>query len=91
MACSVESNGSKRHKGKLGLFRRSSVQSGSSCGSQEQVWDWSHDLIGSKPPVGVRRGPLDDPARAAMNAVKKVKACWRCKVMKRKVRNNLLY
>jgi hypothetical protein len=32
-----------------------------------------------------RRGPLPDAARAAARAVKSVKACWRCKILRKKV------
>lgn len=32
-----------------------------------------------------RRGPLSDWARAGMNAVKKVGACWRCIILRKKV------
>lgn len=38
-----------------------------------------------------RRGPMDKFAKAAMNAVKKVGACWRCKFLKKTVSKDLAH
>jgi hypothetical protein len=40
------------------------------------------------PPPG-RRGPLSSSARADAQAVKHVKACWRCKILRKKARVSL--
>jgi hypothetical protein len=34
-----------------------------------------------------RRGPLSEAARATLKAVKAVGACWRCKVLRKKVKS----
>jgi hypothetical protein len=36
-----------------------------------------------------RRGPLSDWARAGMNSVRKVGACWRCKILRKTVSCNI--
>ncbi|CZR51530.1 uncharacterized protein PAC_01407 [Phialocephala subalpina] len=70
--------------------RRGSVHSGASTGYEEIVFDsksahsGSQASIGSANSVGSgRRGPLSRLARAGMNAVKEVGACWRCKFLKK--------
>jgi hypothetical protein len=66
----------------------------SSCGSfdsfqssyQQSHSAFSEDLYGSEmPPSPGRRGPLSGVARAAAKAVKDIKACWRCKILRKKV------
>ena len=67
--------------------RATSVHSGASSGYQEIVFDSkSVNSVGSNASAASaasatsgRRGPLTDWARAKMNAVKKVGACWKCK------------
>ncbi|KAE8440569.1 hypothetical protein EG329_007227 [Mollisiaceae sp. DMI_Dod_QoI] len=70
--------------------RRGSVHSGGSPGYKEIVFDSksvyseSQVSVGSANSAGSgRRGPLSRLARAGMNAVKKVGACWRCKILKK--------
>jgi hypothetical protein len=67
--------------------RRSSVQSReSSAGYQELVFDsnLSRTVSWTSASSG-RRGPLGTVARAAMNAVKAVGSCWRCKFLRKQV------
>jgi hypothetical protein len=59
----------------------------SSTGYEEFVFDSRSDRSGSQASVrsnascaSGRRGPLSEWARAGMNAVKKIGACWRCKL-----------
>jgi hypothetical protein len=67
--------------------RRSSVQSKeSTSGYQELVFDsnLSRTVSWTSASSG-RRGPLGTVARAAMNAVKAVGSCWRCKFLRKQV------
>ena len=73
--------------------RRSSIHSnGASSGYQEIVFDSRSAYSGSQASIvsgasaaSGRRGPLDSFAKAAMNAVKRVGACWRCKFLRKSV------
>jgi hypothetical protein len=75
-----------------GLFsRRSSVHSRASSGYQEIVFDSKSANSGSQASnASGRRGPLDAITKAAMNAVKRVGACWRCKFLRKSV-SSVLY
>jgi hypothetical protein len=67
--------------------RHSSVQSkDSTSGYQELVFDsnLSRTVSWTSASSG-RRGPLGTVARAAMNAVKAVGSCWRCKFLRKQV------
>lgn len=68
--------------------RRRSVRSASSSVYQEMVFD-SRSMHSSQGSIASdasgRRGPLSGLARAGMNAVRKVGACWRCKVLRKSV------
>jgi hypothetical protein len=66
------------------LSRKSSINKGASSGFHESVFNSNSAQSSSRSSIG-RRGPLDTFARAAMNAVKAVKACWRCKVLRKLV------
>jgi hypothetical protein len=69
------------------ISRRSSVQSKeSTSGYQELVFDsnLSRTVSWTSASSG-RRGPLGTVARAAMNAVKAVGSCWRCKFLRKQV------
>lgn len=77
-----------------GLFSRgSSVHSGASSAYQEIVFDSRSAYSGSQASgasaASGRRGPLDSFAKAAMSAVKRVGACWRCKFLRKSVCPNL--
>ncbi|KAH8668091.1 hypothetical protein BGZ60DRAFT_528428 [Tricladium varicosporioides] len=64
--------------------RRSSAQSRGSTGYQEIVFDSKSVDSGSQASgVSGRQGPLDSVAIAAMNAVKRIGACWRCKFLRK--------
>lgn len=64
--------------------RRSSIRSGVSSGFS--YFDSRSDRSGSQISLGSgRRGPLGKVARATMKAVAAVKACWRCKVLRKAV------
>jgi hypothetical protein len=66
--------------------RRSSAHSRASTGYQEIVFDSKSINSGSQASgVSGRQGPLDAVAKAAMNAVKRIGACWRCKFLRKKV------
>ena len=73
--------------GLKGVFsRRSSAHSRASTGYQEIVFDSKSISSGSQASgVSGRQGPLDAVAKAAMNAVKRIGACWRCKFLRKKV------
>lgn len=67
--------------------RKSSVPAAASTGYEEIVFDSRSDRSDSQASVrsnascvSGRRGPLSEWARAGMNAVKKIGACWRCKL-----------
>ncbi|KAF4627878.1 hypothetical protein G7Y89_g10271 [Cudoniella acicularis] len=65
--------------------RRGSVQEGAYPGYQVYDSRSTHSAassIGSVASTG-RRGPLNGAARALANAVKAVKACWRCKFLRK--------
>jgi hypothetical protein len=64
--------------------RRSSVRSGASSGFL--CFDSRSNHSGSQVSLGSgRRGPLGKIARATMKAVTAVKACWRCKILRKGV------
>lgn len=66
--------------------RRSSTHSRASSGYQEFVFDSRSVNSGSQASVlSGRQGPLDSFATAAMNAVKRIGACWRCKYLRKSV------
>jgi hypothetical protein len=63
------------------------MQVAASPGYEEIVFDSRSDRSGGQTSVrsnascaSGRRGPLNEWARAGMNAVKQVGACWRCKL-----------
>jgi DNA-directed RNA polymerase subunit RPC12/RpoP len=70
-------------------IRSASIHSGASTGLHHQdfIFDSNSVYSGSQASVtsaaSGRRGPLNDWARAGMNAVKKVGACWRCKFLRK--------
>lgn len=63
-------------------MRRSNTSSGNGAGKK----DFCAGLYtsGVSRSLG-RRGPLSEPGRAALRAVKAVGACWRCKILRKKV------
>lgn len=76
--------------------RNGSIES--STGFEEIVFDSKSAHSGSQSSIGSigsigsvasnasgRRGPLSYWAKVGMNAVKKVGACWRCKILKKPV------
>jgi hypothetical protein len=79
-------------QGVSSIFNRSVSFSGNSFESsagQDSISDasfssspFSTEVL---PPPG-RRGPLSSSARADAKAVKNVKACWRCKILRKKAR-----
>jgi hypothetical protein len=86
---SIDSQHSDRAcSGFRSLFtRRSSVQVSVSCGYEEIVFDSRSEESGSQASIqsntscaSGRRGPLGELARAGMKAVKRIGACWRCKL-----------
>jgi hypothetical protein len=62
--------------------RRSSASHGDISGDREFG---TASIAGELSPSPGRRGPLGEAARADLRAVKKVGACWRCKVLRKKV------
>lgn len=69
--------------------RKPSLSQRQNSGYQEIVFDSNsvHSESGTSVASGAsgRRGPLTELARAGMNAVKKVGACWRCKFLRKTV------
>jgi hypothetical protein len=55
-----------------------------SFGRTESAHSDASDMTGGSARSG-RTGPLSDLARAGMNAVKKVRACWKCISLRKKV------
>ncbi|KAH8756869.1 hypothetical protein BGZ57DRAFT_802906 [Hyaloscypha finlandica] len=72
--------GLKSMRGRFG--RRESAQSPASSGYQEIILNSDSSRVPS-PATSGRRGPLDAAGRAAMKAVKAVRACWRCKFLRK--------
>jgi hypothetical protein len=70
-----------------GLFsRRSSTHTHAESGYEEIIFDSRSANSGSQASViSGRRGPLDEFAKSAMKAVKRVGACWRCKFLRKSV------
>jgi hypothetical protein len=74
--------------------RSGSIHSGASTGLHHQDFTFDSNSVYSGSQASVmsaasgRRGPLNDWARAGMNAVKKVGACWRCKFLRKTVSIN---
>jgi hypothetical protein len=68
--------------------REQSANSGASSGYSEIIFD-SNSVHSRASSAGSatsgRRGPLSDLARAGMNALKRVGACWRCKFLRKQV------
>ena len=67
--------------------RRASVQATTTSPYQEIVFDSRSDRSGSQASINSsatcasgRRGPLSEWAKAGMQAVKRIGACWRCKL-----------
>lgn len=87
LACSSDLYLAKRA---TSYSKATSVHSGASSGYQEIDFDSkSVNSVGSNASAASatsgRRGPLTDWARAKMNAVKKVGACWKCKFTRKTV------
>jgi hypothetical protein len=68
--------------------RGQSADSRASSGYSEIIFD-SNSVHSRESSAGSatsgRRGPLSDLARAGINALKKVGACWRCKFLRKQV------
>ncbi|KAH6667853.1 hypothetical protein B0J14DRAFT_488902 [Halenospora varia] len=85
-AVSINSNQSDRGRNRISkaFSRRSSTNSTASTKFHEIVFDSKPRRNSSRTSCASgRKGPLDTVARAAANAVKAVKACWRCKIMRK--------
>ena len=68
---------------------RKSIGSGTSSEYQEIIFDSNSVHSGSRTSASSgRRGPLGGFARKAMNTVKSVGACWRCKYLRKSVSLN---
>jgi hypothetical protein len=68
-----------------GFFsRRSSAEYPLRSGDKENGTFSSFNEVSPSPG---RRGPLGEAARVAVRAVKVVGACWRCKILRKKVRD----
>ena len=66
--------------------RRSSTHSHAGSGYEEIIFDSRSTNSGSQASVtSGRRGPLNGFTKSAMNAVKRVGACWRCKFLRKSV------
>jgi hypothetical protein len=87
---SVNSIQSDRGRSGLNMFSsRKSIGSGTSSEYQEIIFDSNSVHSGSRTSASSgRRGPLGGFARKAMNAVKSVGACWRCKYLRKSVSLN---
>jgi hypothetical protein len=87
-ASSMDSASSFRGRSKIrNLFSRTSSTSQNSKRSfRERRHDWNiRDLSKVISPSPGRHGRLTDGARAAMRALKEVGACWKCKIVRKKV------
>jgi hypothetical protein len=87
-ASSMESASSFRGRSKIQkLFSRTSNTSRNSKGSfRDRLYDWNvRDSSKPVSPSPGRHGRLTEGARAAMRALKEVGACWKCKIVRKKV------
>ena len=81
------------------LGRRCSVDSTASSGYQEIIFDSGRRGSASQISIkscgsggsGGRTGPLSQASKAAMNAVRKVGACWKCKFLRKTVMSSPVY
>jgi hypothetical protein len=87
-ASSMESASSFRGRSKIQkLFSRTSSTSQNSKGSfRDRLYDWNiRDSSKPVSPSPGRHGRLTEGARAAMRALREVGACWKCKIVRKKV------
>ncbi|KAH8663483.1 hypothetical protein BGZ60DRAFT_529752 [Tricladium varicosporioides] len=85
-ATSIKSNQSDRGRNRVRKksSRSSSIGSKASTTFHEGVFDSKTGRSSSMTSrTSGRQGPLDAVARAAANAVKAAKACWRCKILRK--------
>lgn len=64
---------------------RSRISSAPSDTSYSFSYFESHKFASHLSVTSGRRGPLDNAAKSAMRAVTAAKACWRCKILRRRV------
>jgi hypothetical protein len=82
-----EDRGRSAFHSRASSFGQYSVASGQSASYSEIVFDSkSGQSSRASSRSGIRRGPLSEVARAGMKALKVVGACWRCKILRKRVR-----
>jgi hypothetical protein len=87
-ASSIQSASSFRGRSKIQkLFSRTSSTSQNSKGSfRDRLYDWNiRDSSKPVSPSPGRHGRLTEGARAAMRALREVGACWKCRIVRKKV------